>query len=322
MKRALLWGWVGLSFALTAVGLEAQAAQYVNIGTGGVTGVYYPAGGAICRMVNKTRKEHGVRCGVESTGGSVYNINALAAGELELGVAQADLTYKAAQGEKPFTAEHGKKIRAVMALHPEVVTLVSRASAEINGVADLVGKRVNVGSPGSGNERSANELLAACNIRTEQLALAGRLKPAEMPDALRDDKLDAYFYVVGHPTANVKDVAASVQIHLTPLTGACVDKMVTSHPYLVKTEIPGGMYQGVDKPTTSYGVKALLVASSDAPDEAIYQVVKAVFENLERFTRLHPAFRALTPENMLQGLTAPLHPGAARYYKEKGWKTP
>lgn len=293
--------------------------KFVSVGTGGVTGVYYPAGGAICNLVNQTRKQHGIRCSVESTGGSVYNTNSIAGGELDIGIAQADVAYKAWNGEPPFKNKISK-LRSLFAIHSEAVTLVVHQDAGIWSIDDLRNKRINLGNPGSGNARTSEELLKKCNIAISDLALAGRLKAVEMPDAIRDDKMDGYFYVVGHPTANIKDVATGTTIKLAAISGKCVDDLIAEHPYFVKTTIPGGIYRGVDMPTQTYGVKATLVTSTDLANNDAYQIVKSVFDNLEKFVKLHPSLNNLTPESMLSGLTAPIHPGALKYFKEKGWK--
>ncbi|MBF0188231.1 MAG: TAXI family TRAP transporter solute-binding subunit [Magnetococcales bacterium] len=293
--------------------------RFVTIGTGGVTGVYYPAGGAICQMVNKGQGSSGIRCNVESTGGSVYNVNSLLAGEMEFGVSQADVVYKARVGQEPFNSKRST-LRSLFSLHTEVVTLTSRADSNIEKIADMRGKRINIGNPGSGNERTARELLFVCGIKEDELALAGRLKASEMPDAIRDSKLDAYFYVVGHPTANIKDVSSSLPVRIVPLQGNCVNTIIKTQPYFVPASIPGGLYTGVDEDVPSYGVKATIVSSTKVPEEVVYEVVRAVFENLKDFRLQHPAFKDLDHTNMLQGLTAPLHPGALRYYQEMGWK--
>lgn len=324
MRRSLPFHFAApLALLVIVVGCSSSdqrenKSRFISIGTGGVTGVYYPAGGAICRMVNKHSDTHGIRCNVESTGGSVYNTNSLAAGELDAGIAQADVTYKAVHGEEPFK-EKITKLRSLFALHPESVSLVVREDTHITALDDLHGKRINVGNPGSGNARTAGELLKSCGIAKSDLDLWGGLKAAEMPDAIRDRKLDGYFYVVGHPTANIKDSATSTEIRLVPLTGGCVDEHIDQHSYLVKTTIPGGMYSGVDKPVATFGVKASLITTSDLPDHSAYELVKSVFENLEAFRGLHPAFALLTHENMLEGLTVPFHPGAEKYYREQGW---
>ncbi|MBF0195388.1 MAG: TAXI family TRAP transporter solute-binding subunit [Magnetococcales bacterium] len=315
-----------LALCLTALlaascsqGPEKQKTKFVSVGTGGVTGVYYPTGGAICRLVNQGRKEHGIRCSVESTGGSVYNTNSIDGGELDVGIAQADVAYKAWNGEAPFKKKM-TKLRSLFAMHPESVSLVARKDANIKNIADMRGKKINLGNPGSGNARTSSELLEACGIAISDLALAGRLKAVEMPDALRDNKLDGYFYVVGHPTANIKDIATSTPIELVNINSDCIDKLIDGREYYVKTEIPAGMYNGVDTATQTYGVKATLVTSSDLGEDTAYKIVKSVFDNLDNFKSLHPAINNLTPKSMLEGLTAPIHAGAMKYYKEKGWK--
>ncbi|MBF0588162.1 MAG: TAXI family TRAP transporter solute-binding subunit [Magnetococcales bacterium] len=293
--------------------------RFITVGTGGVTGVYYPTGGAICRMVKKNRAQHNIRCNVESTGGSIYNINTLGAGELSLGVAQADTAFKAWHGHPPFNNKQ-EKLRAVAALHPEIVSLVTRASANIKTLADVRGKRINTGNPGSGSERTASELFRVCGISKDDLAHEGRLKAAEMPDALRDGKLDGYFYVVGHPTANIKDAASSAPSHLVPLNTPCVAHMVAEHEYYVAADIPGGLYKGIDQATPSFGVKALLVTTTEAPEDVIYNVAKALFENIDDFRNLHPALRQLTAESMREGVTVPFHSGVEKYFRERNWK--
>ncbi|MBF0401437.1 MAG: TAXI family TRAP transporter solute-binding subunit [Magnetococcales bacterium] len=292
--------------------------RFITIGTGSMTGIYYPTGAAICRIINKDYLKHGVRCSVESTGGSIYNANALSNGDLSMGIAQADVTYKAAHGQKPFSKPL-TNLRALFALHPESVTLVAMQEAKIKQLNDLRGKRVNIGDPGSGNARTATELLAACGIPLSELALEGRMKAVEMPDALRDHKLDAYFYVVGHPTANIKDISTGTPINLVPLTDPCVDRLLAKNSFFVKTTIPGGMYEGINDSVDTYGVKASLITSAELSEESAYRVVKAVFDNLDGFKALHPAFQLLTAKNMREGLSLPFHPGALRYFREQGW---
>jgi hypothetical protein len=312
-----------LAAAGLAAGLPAAHAQqkFVTIGTGGVTGVYYPAGGAICRLVNKDRAKHGIRCSVESTGGSVFNVNTIRAGELDLGVAQSDVHFNAARGVAQFQKDGAfRELRAVMALHPEPVTVVARKEANAKSFSDFKGKRFNVGNPGSGTRASLEELIAAMGWKLSDFALASELKADEHGPALCDGKIDGFFYLVGHPSANIQDPTTVCGAKLVPVTGPAVDKLVKQHPYYAHATIPGGMYPGNPQDTKTYGVLATVVSSSKVPADTVYAVVKAVFDNFDEFKKLHPAFAALKAESMVKdGLSAPLHDGAVRYYKEKRW---
>jgi len=310
------------ALALAGAMPAAQAQQkFVTIGTGGVTGVYYPAGGAVCRLVNKDRAKHGIRCSVESTGGSVFNVNTIRAGELDLGVAQSDVQFNAAKGVGNFQKDGAfRELRAVFALHPEPVTVVARKEANVRNFDDFKGKRFNVGNPGSGTRASLEELLAAKGWKLSDFALASELKADEHGPALCDGKIDGFFYLVGHPSANIQDPTTVCGAKLVNVTGAAVDKLVKQRAYYAHATIPGGLYPGNPEDTKTYGVLATVVSSSKVPANTVYAVVKAVFDNFDEFKKLHPAFGALKPENMVKdGLSAPLHDGAVRYYREKGW---
>ena len=308
--------------ALSAPLAPVQAQQkFMTIGTGGVTGVYYAAGGAICRLVNKDRAKHGFRCSVESTGGSVVNINTIKAGELDFGVSQSDVQYNAYNGAKQFEKD-GKHtdLRAVFSIHPEPFTVLSRKEANITKFDDLKGKRFNVGNPGSGTRAAMDEYLASSGGKISDFGLAAELKADEHGAALCDNKIDGFFYGVGHPSANIQDPITTCGARLVPMTGPAVDKLVAANSYYAKVNIPGGLYAGHPNPTPTYGVLASFVTSAKVPDVAVYELVKAVFENFDEFKKLHPAFVGLDPKNMIKdGLSAPLHPGAVKYYKEKGW---
>jgi len=310
------------AFAVGALSAPAVAQQkFVTIGTGGVTGVYYAAGGAICRLVNKDRAKHGIRCSVESTGGSVFNVNTIKAGELDLGFAQSDVQYNATKGLAQFKdgGAYGEQ-RAVFSVHPEPFTVVARKEAGIKTFADFKGKRFNVGNPGSGTRASMEELLVAMGWKMSDFALASELKADEHGPALCDGKIDGFFYGVGHPSANIQDPTTTCGARLVSLTGPAVDKLIADKPYYAKATIPAGLYPNNAEATTTYGVLATVVSSSKVPAETVYQVVKAVFDNFEEFKKLHPALANLKPENMIKdGNSAPLHEGAARYYREKGW---
>ncbi len=308
--------------AVFAVLGGAAAAQdtFIAIGTGGVTGVYYPTGGAICRLVNRGRAEHHIRCGVESTGGSVYNINAIRSGELEFGIAQSDAQYNAVEGLSDFK-DQGKMdtLRAVFSVHPEPFTVVARADAGIKTFDDLKGKRVNIGNPGSGQRSTMDVVLEAKGWTTDDFALASELQAAEQSQALCDNNLDAMIYTVGHPSGSIQEATTACDSVLVDVTGPEIDKLIEDNPYYRKAVIPGGMYRGNDEDTTTFGVGATLVTSADVPDEVVYELTKAVFENMDQFKGLHPAFANLDPKEMANdGLSAPLHPGAEKYFREAG----
>lgn len=305
---------------------EDTARTFITIGTGGVTGVYYSTGANICRLVNKNTAEHGVRCSVEATGGSIYNLNTIAAGELDMGVAQSDWQYHAYHGTSKFApSEDGgsgganKDLRAVFSVHAEPFTVVARADAGIAAFADLKGKRVNIGNPGSGQRGTMEELMAALGWTNADFKVATELKSAEQSKALCDNKIDAMVITVGHPSGTIKEASTSCDVVLVDVTGAAVDKLVADNAYYRYATIPGGTYRGADADVSTFGVGATFVSSTNTPAETVRAVVAAVFDNFEDFKKLHPAYGALTKEQMVRdGLSAPLHDGAASYYRDAG----
>jgi TRAP transporter TAXI family solute receptor len=293
---------------------------FVTIGTGGITGVYYPTGGAIARIVNKKRKEYGIRCTVESTGGSVFNVNAVMSGDLEFGVVQSDRQYQAMKGLAEWKDKGPQKdLRAVFTIHPESITLVAADDAGIKSINDLRGKRVNIGNPGSGQRQNSIDGLDNAGINYEKDLKAEGVKAAEAPGLLQDGRIDAFFYTVGHPSGAIKEATAGRRkVHFVPITG--VDKLLKKYPYYAKAHIPIKLYPGATntKDVSTFGVKATFVTSAKVPDRVVYAVTKEVFDNFEAFKKLHPAYQVLTKKNMLEGMSAPIHPGAMKYYKEAG----
>ncbi|TVP53586.1 MAG: TAXI family TRAP transporter solute-binding subunit [Halomonadaceae bacterium] len=317
--------WLGLLAAMwvstLAVGTATAGEQrFVNIGTGGVTGVYYPAGGAICRLVNRGRSEHGLRCSVESTGGSIYNLNAMRQGELDLAIVQSDWQYHASAGSSDFaSAGPDKKLRSLFSLHPEPFTVVARADAGISEFTDLEGKRVNVGNPGSGQRATMAVLLEEMGWQRDRFAMSSELSASEHSGAMCDNNIDAFFYAVGHPSGSIKEATTACDSVLVNVRGEAVDALVERHSYYTHVTLPGGMYRGTDQDVETFGVAATFVASADTSEEAVYAVVSAVFENFQDFRRLHPAFANLKKEDMVkQALTAPMHEGAKKYFREAG----
>lgn len=318
MTQAKVIGGIVTAAAMTFGG-TAFAQEFISIGTGGVTGVYYPTGGAICRLVNRERKDHGIRCAVESTGGSVYNLNTIKAGELEFGVAQSDWQYHAYNGTSKFEENPFPEVRAMFSVHPEPFTLIVRADSGITSFADLEGKRVNVGNPGSGQRATMEVVMDAFGMDMDSFALATEYKGSEMAKQICDDNIDAMIYTIGHPAAAIKEATTTCDVNLISVTGAPIDALVEENPYYRVATIPGGMYAGTDEDTTTFGVGATFVTSADVSDEVAYVVAKAVLSNLDDFRGLHPAFANLDAAQMIHdGLSAPLHPGAIRAYKELG----
>jgi len=319
MSKKMLVAGVALATSLLAAP-TAFANSFITIGTGGVTGVYYPTGGAICRLVNKGRKQHGVRCSVESTGGSVYNINTIRSGDLDMGVAQSDWQYHAYNGTSKFKDSGPfKDLRAVFSIHPEPFTVVARADSGIKNLMDLKGKRVNIGNPGSGQRGTMEVLMKALGWTKASFALASELKASEQSSALCDNKIDAMVYTVGHPSGSIKEATTTCDTVLVNITGPVVDKLVKDNDFYRKATIPGGMYRGNDNDTNTFGVGATFVSSTKTDADTVYQVVKSVFENFDSFKKLHPAFANLKKSEMVKdGLSAPLHDGAMKYYKEAG----
>ena len=309
-----------LAASLGGGSLLAADQQFISIGTGGVTGVYYPTGGAICRLVNKDRKEHGIRCSAESTGGSIYNINTIRAGELEFGVAQSDWQYHAYHGTSKFEDQGPyKDLRAVFSVHPEPVTVIASDSSGIKTLTDAKGKRLNIGNPGSGTRGTWEVIEAALGWQRSDLKLAAEMKSAETGQAVCDGKIDAYFWLVGHPSALTQESLATCDAHLVSVKGPAIDKLVADNPFYRKAVIPAGMYNNKEDIET-FGVGATFVSSAKVSDKVVYTVVKAVFENFDDFKKLHPAFANLTEKEMItESISAPLHSGAVKYYKERGW---
>lgn len=321
MKKIVL---LVFAFCLVVSGsLFAAKQTFVTIGTGGVTGVYYPVGGAIARLVNAKRAQYNIKATVESTGGSVYNINSVLSGDLEFGIAQADLTYQAYHGQGTWKDKGPqKKLAVVFGLHNEFITLVASVHSGINGIPDLKGKRVNLGGVGSGQLENSKDLLKAFGLSEKDLK-AEYIKPVESAGLIQDERLDAFFYTVGHPNGSVSEATSGrIKVKIVPITGAPIEKLIKELPYYSKGFIPVSLYPNAanakDGKVPSIGIQALLVTSTDVPADVVYAVTKEVVENLQEFKKLHPALGGLDLEDMVNVNVAPMHPGALKYFKEKG----
>lgn len=326
---ARIIGWSGvfcfalISFFITVPCESLAETKYVTIGTGGITGVYYPTGGAIAQMVNQKKDTYGIRCTYESTGGSVFNVNAVMAGDLEFGIVQSDRQFQAVHGAQgsEWAGRPQNDLRAVFSIHAESVTLVAAVDSGIEALGDLKGKRVNIGNPGSGHRQNAIHALTAAGLDYTRDLAAESVKAAEAPGFLQDGRIDAFFYTVGHPSGTIKEATAGRRkVRLVPVSA--VDTLLASYPYYSRAKIPASYYPGATntEDVETFGVRATLVTSAQVSDDVVYAVTREILENLQTFKKLHPAYEYLTRKSMLEGMSAPIHPGAMKYYKEVGLK--
>ncbi len=320
MTKKFFAALVGLSFAFGAMTVQA-APTFVTIGTGGITGVYYPTGGAIAKIVNNKKDVYNIRATVESTGASVFNINAVMSDDLDFGIAQADRQYQAYNGLSEWEGKPQKDLRAVFSLAPEMITFIAATDAGINSLADSKGKVINIGNPGSGQRQNAIDLYTSNGIDIEKDMQAEGIKAADAPRMLQDGRIDGFFYTVAHPNGNIKEATAGKRkVNIVPIED--ISALEKDFPYYTKGYIDMSQYQDASNadmgqvPTVS--MLATLITDVDTPNEVVYAFTKEIFENLDEFKTLHPALATLTQEGMLEGLTAPLHPGAEQYYKEIG----
>ena len=292
--------------------------SFVSIGTGGETGVYYPAGGAIAEIVNQSTADHGVKASAQTSKGSVDNINSVLAGNIQFGIAQSDAQFNAAKGLAAWDGNPQDKLRSVFSLHPEAVTLVAAVDSGINSLADLKGKKVNLGEPGSGTRGNAEAVLEAAGIALDELAAAEGLNAKEAPRVLQDNRIDAFFYTVGHPAGAIEEATSGTRVlKFVPITG--MDALLEQYPYFRKTTINKDVYPKAEgENAETFGFITTVVTSADVSDDVVYSVAKSVFENLEAYKQKHPALQNLDAAEMVKGGTAPLHPGAERYFKEAG----
>jgi TRAP transporter TAXI family solute receptor len=313
----------GASIAMLA-SETARAAEntFISIGTAGVTGVYFPAGGAICRLVNRSQAKHGIRCSVEQTGGSVVNINRLRSSTLDFALVQSDWQYYAFHGASSMRdAGPFKNLRSIFSLHVEPFTVVVRSDSGIHKFEDLKGKRVNIGNPGSGQRGTMDIAMQALGWTTGDFASVFELSTDEQSPALCEDRIDAMVVVAGYPSGSVKEATTLCNAVLVQVGNNLTEKLVQDNVFYSKAVIPAGVYSGNNATIRTFGTLATFVTTNRMSADTVYQVVKSVFDDLARFKKQHPAFRSLEPSRMLKdGISAPFHLGAVRYYKERGWQ--
>jgi TRAP transporter TAXI family solute receptor len=310
-----------VSSFLAGASTPAVAADqsFITIGTGGVTGVYYPSGGATCKIVNLGRAEHGVRCSVETTLGSIDNLEKLRSGEIDFGYVQSDWQFHAYNGTSRFE-EIGafEDLRSVYSLHAEVATIVVREQSPFLTFDDLKGARINIGGKGSGSAASWNAVSNRLGwTEADQSGLSG-LKTSELADALCSGTIDGFFELIGQPAALIEETQAKCDIRIIGIEGEAVDALLREMPYFMHASIPAGRY-GLAEPVSSFGVLATFVTSARMPDAIVRTLVQAVFDNFDSFKPLHPAFAELETGDLIgYKMTAPLHPGALTFFEEKG----
>lgn len=308
-------------FALALLATSATsfaATKYISIGTGAITGVYYPAGGAICRLLNRGRKEHGIRCSVESTGGSVSNLNAIRNGAIDFGIVQSDWQYHAYNGtgffadQKPF-----RDLRSVFSLYTETFTIAALEKSGIRKLDDILGKTVNFGPKGSGMYATMEMLLEVLGWKKEDFSSIKYLQPSEQPRALCDGKIDVMVYAAGNPNGVLQEATQSCKVKIIAIDKKVIDKLIKANSFYVRSVIPGGMYARNPKDISTFGVKASIVTSKKTSNDVVYNITKSVFENFDNFKTLHPVFSTLEKKHMtLEGSSAPVHNGSMKYFKE------
>ena len=322
LKRLLLASRVAIvGFLLVLFQSTTYAkVEYISIGTGGVSGVYYPTGGAICYLVNKISAVDNIRCEIKSTPGSIYNLRALKDNSIDVVVAQSDWQYHFYQGTSLFKKQgEFKKLRSLFSVHSEPFTVLARKDANIKSFEDIKGKRVNIGAPNSGQRATMEMLLDLYGWQDSDFSEISYLTPSEQAQALCDKKIDVIIYVVGHPNSSIKEASSACQTTLVNVTGPKISTLIKTHRYYEAADIPGGMYRGSPNKIETFGVGATVVTTADLPEHIAYEIVKAVFEDHDTFIQLHPSFKSLSKQAMVNKyLSAPLHPGALRYYKEVG----
>jgi TRAP transporter TAXI family solute receptor len=323
------WTIAPLAFAVAVTGslafASAASAQstYVNIGTAGIGGGYYPTGGYICNLVNKTRESYGhnIRCTVESTAGSVANLRSIAAGETEVAIVQADWQKHAYDGTSVFK-EIGpqKELRYVMGLHSDVIHIVASKKSGIKGWDDLKGKTVNTGNVGSGTEATIYTAMDAYGLKpAEFFGQETKLTSREQASALCDGKIDAFIYPTGVTAASITEATNTCDVTIANWWDSTIEGLLEKYSYYVPITIPAGVYRGVDSEAKSWGMPATLVSTTRMSEDAIYNMVKAVLENFEDFKKQSTLYLALQREDLATGgRSVPMHPGAEKAYKEAG----
>jgi len=320
MKKTLVVAMLVLSVVAFLCAFNASsvlaAKKFVSIASGWVVGVYYPLAGAISNIAHKNLPD--IKITVESSGASVANAKLIASGDADMAILQNDISFYALQGVKPMFDKPVANIRGITSLYQEHCQIQARKDAKIAAVTDLKGKRVCVGPLGSGTEQNAMQILEAYGMKFDDFAKVERLTATESSDYLKDGRIDAAFYSVGVGASGLMDTAMTVDCVIVPVDGSQRDALMKKYPFFTKALVPKGAYKGIEADVPTVAVMAILVARAEMEEAMAYQITKAIFENLKDIERAHAKGKELKLETALTGMSVPLHPGAEKFFKEKG----
>jgi len=328
-RFSLFVGFVAASAFLSGVADPAHAEKnrFVWIGTGGPAGTYYAVGNILCDLVNKDserQRQQGaditIKCSASPSGGSSFNIRQSAIGAFTFGLSQSDVQYESYHGTEPEQVVPFAKLRSVFALYPEAFQIVVAKGSGIRSFRDLAGKRVNIGNPGSGTRETMHVLMNAYGMTYEDFAEATQMTSSEYAAALCEGRIDAFVAATGFPAPQVAAATDTCGARVLDLDSEVEKSLVAKWPYYALVTIPKWTYKSATEDVTTFGVVSTLITSERVGEDLVYNVVQAIMEGLDDLRIRHPVLRDLEPKEMIrEGLTAPLHPGAIRYYKERGW---
>lgn len=301
-----------LLFSITVTACSTPKTNLI-LATGGTTGTYYPFGGAMAQIFSSKIKNMNVTAQV--TGASVENCKLLGKNEAELAILQNDMLDYAYNGAEAFAEGKLANLRGIAKLYPEIVQIV--AVEGINSVEDLKGKKVSVGAPGSGVEANARQILEAAGLTYNDMSVS-YLSFAESADAYKDKHIDAFFVTSGIPNASIQDIAAMKPVSLVSLSDSARKSLIEKYPFFVEYIIPANTYNGQDKDVKTVAVLACLATNAEATEAVIYEITKALFENQPELAAAHAKGATLKLDEAVDGISVPIHPGAEKYYKEKG----
>jgi len=308
-----------------ALSFGASAKTFLTIGSGSMTGVYYPVASGIAKIINENLGDQGIRANARSTGGSAYNVKAIDQGQLQAALAQNDVIYFAYNGlTETFEGKPVKSIRGIATLYPEFLHILAGADSGIHSIADLKGKKVYVGDIGSGVEQTTKRVFEAAGMSFDDLAQAVHGKAGQAIELLQDGKIDAMFYVVGAKSSAMQQATEIAKAYFIELPIDIIAKLTEKFPYYTQVIIPPNTYKGQNLSVATIGVMATFIVREDVPEDVVYKIAKLLFQDkVEDFKKIHPALGTFfTADKALNGMTIPLHPGAAKFFQEIGVSIP